>query len=114
MNSVYPINSHPWNTFAVNAGLIDTLAGIAIGLGGVDATMSSEIALSGSATGVGTMAGVPYITAPFAVGSATGVGTVQADPVYFYYGGYPIIVTNWNEEEPISPEYIKLVNWDNI
>lgn len=114
MSSFYPINSQPWNTFAVNAGLVDSLSASITGVGSSDANFASFSGMSGDIVGTGFMTGTFYMSSPFIGGVATGTGTATAEPMYFYYGGVPITISDWDAEVVTSPELIQLVNWDNF
>ncbi len=112
MSSLYPINSHPWNTFAVNAGLLDLLTAVGFGVGTSDANMSSELNVTVTAVGVGSGDVTLGITAPINA-SGTGIGAGTATPSIFYYGAIPVLVTDWDTSLGVSPNKIQIINWDN-
>lgn len=113
MSSLYPINSHPWNTFAVNAGLLDLLGAVGTGVGSGVVGLSAYLNVEANATGAATDSVTLGITAPIG-GSGSGVATADVEPTIFYYGGLPIIITDWETYIPVSPNLITTTAWDQV
>ena len=111
MNSLYPINSHPWNTFAVNAGLLDLLEATGVGISTAIADMSAVLNVAAAATGVASDDVTLGITAPISA-SGTGDGFGTTDMSYFYFGAMPIIISDWDTFDAPSTEKIQLIDWD--
>jgi len=113
MSSIYPINSQPWNTLAVNAGLIDLLEVTGYGESSAVAAASLQIPFtavsSGVATGLVSLGMTALIQA-----TGTGVATALAVPSWFYYGAIPVLISNWDFTEGVSSGKIRTLNWDQI
>lgn len=113
MRFLYPINSHPWNTFAVNAGHIDLLSGVITGIGSTDASLPVLVSLEASVGGEGMIVGDLFITKNF-IATVLGTGNTGANLTRFYYGGLPIIISDWNTVITPSPSMLQTINWDQI
>jgi len=113
MSAIYPLNSHPWNTFPLNEGFPSELNISFSVTSDLSPALSRETALNLAFSTDSDFTNTLGITAPIGC-TFSCAGTFAPTQTMFYRGARPSTVISWDDAIAPSSNKIIVDDWANL